>query len=425
MIDNHLQLADVCLDLSDSTFCVPLLDKYSPISFSIINEVHWYDDDARHAGNETVWRFVQLLAFIVEGKPLAKQFKEECPRCRYLKRMAIKVAMGPVGDDQLRIAPPFYASQVDIFGPYKSHSDVNTRAKTDIWFVIFCCCVTGAVSIKTMNTYSTKSFVMSFIRFSCVYGCPYKLLPDAGSQLVKGCKSMKLTFTDIKNRLHEEGVVFEVCPVGAHYMHGKVERKIRSVKETFAKCLQNEKLSGMEWETLGDQVANSMNNLPIGLRSETKDLENVDLLTPNRLLLGRNNNRGPVGPLRVTEDVGKIIDQNEKLVKAWFRAWLISYVPNLIIQPKWFRSDRDPKIGDVVLFLKSDKEFKKLYQYGMIHDVKQSRDGLIREVEIIYQNSGEKSKRFTSRGTREIVVIHHVEELGLIRELNFLASNIA
>ena len=34
---------------------------------------------------------------------------------------------------------------------------------------------------------------------------------------------------------------------------------------------------------------------------------------------------------------------------------------NLMIHPKWFRSDIDPQVGDVVLFLKSDKELEKLY----------------------------------------------------------------
>ena len=73
-------------------------------------------------------------------------------------------------------------------------------------------------------------------------------------------------------------------------MHGKVERKIRSVKESFAKHLQNEKLSVIEWETLGETVANSINNLPIAVSNGTRDLENIDLLTPNRLMLGR---KGP------------------------------------------------------------------------------------------------------------------------------------
>ena len=422
-IDNELRLADVCTDLTSSTFCVPILDKYSPISYSIINEVHWHSEDARHSGSETVWRFVQLIAFIIEGKPLVKTFRDECPRCRYLKKKAIDVAMGPVADDHLKIAPPFYACQVDICGSFNSYSNVNKRASIKIWFVVFCCCVTGAVDIKVMTDYSTSSFVLAFIRFSCKVGYPYKMLPDAGSQLVKGCESMKITFTDIKNRLSECGVQFEVCPVGAHYMHGKVERKIRSTKESFAKHLQNERLSVIEWETLGDTVANSINNLPIAISNETRDLENIDLLTPNRLMLGRNNNRCPVGPVQVTEDIGKIIQRNEMIFSTWFRAWLVSYVPSLIIQPKWFRSDLDPKIGDIVLFLKSEKEFEKVYQYGMISDVKASRDGKIRQLEIVYQNSNERTKRFTSRGTREVVIIHHIDELGLIRELNILATN--
>lgn len=119
---------------------------------------------------------------------------------------------------------------------------------------------------------------------------------------------------------------------------------------------------------------------------------------------------------------GKIITQNNNMFTVWFRAWLVSYVPTLMFQPKWFRSDRDPKVGDVVLFLKSEKEFEKLYQYGIICDLKVSRDHKIRQIEIEYQNVNESTKRRTTRGTREVVVIHPVNELGLVRELNTLAA---
>ena len=67
--------------------------------------------------------------------------------------------------------------------------------------VIFCCCVTGAVDIKVTEDYSTSSFILAFIRFSCKVGYPRKLLPDAGSQLVKGCESMKITFSDVRNKV--------------------------------------------------------------------------------------------------------------------------------------------------------------------------------------------------------------------------------
>ena len=183
-------------------------------------------------------------------------------------------------------------------------------------------------------------------------------------------------------------------------------------------------MSVIHWESLGDQVANAINNLPIGIGNVSKNFEEIDLITPNRLLFARNNDRSPAGTLNISGDLGKLIEHNNRLFSTWFKAWLTSYVPTLMHQPKWFKSDRDPKVGDVVLFLKSDKEFERLYQYGIIIDLKISRDHKIREIDIEYQNVNESTKRQTKRGTREVVVIHPVDELGLVRELNMLASKL-
>ena len=417
---NKLDLSDVCIDLSTSTFCVPLVDKYSPLAYAIINEIHWYHDDARHSGDDTVFRYVQQIAHILDGRSLVTSIRHDCARCRFLRKRALDVAMGPKSNYNFCIAPPFYISQVDLFGPFSSYSFANKRATIKVWFVIFVCCTTGAVDVRVTEDYTTEAFILGFIRFSCKVGYPRKLLPDAGSQLVKGCNSMEITFTDVRSRIQKFGVDYEVNPVGAHYMHGKVERKILHVKEYFSKNLNNERLSVIQWETLSQQISNSINNLPIATRYVSRDVDNIDLLTPNRLLLARNNDRCPSGSLTVTENVGKMIDQHKNLYEAWFKTWLVSYVPSLMFQPKWYKSDRHPKIGDVVLFLKSEKEFDKQYQYGIIAGLKVSRDGKIRQVEVEYQNFNENVKRTTCRGTRDLVVIHPIDELGLTRELNEL-----
>ena len=332
--------------------------------------------------------------------------------------------MGPKSCVNLAIAPAFYFTQVDLIGHFNSYNNSNKRATVKVWFAIFCCCVTGAIDLKIVEDYSTSSFVLAFIRFACTFGYPKRLLPDAGSQLLKACTSMTLTFHDIRHQLSEHGVEFEACPVNAHYMHGKVERKIRHVRETFSKHLQKHRLSLIQWETLGYQVSNTINNLPIASGKATRGLEHLDLITPNRLLLGRNNSRSPVGVVTVTEDLSRIITQNNNIFQVWYKAWLTSCVPSLMKHPKWFRSDVDPKVGDIILFLKSEKEFESIYQYGVITDLKASRDGKIRQVEIEYQNHNEQVKRKTNRGTREICVIHPFEELGLIRELNILATSL-
>ena len=417
-ISSQPSLVDVSFDLSEKTFCVPLVDKMSPVAYALANEVHWYSLDVRHGGIESVLREINTIAYLIGGRKVVKDMKRSCIRCRILRMKRLEVMMGPKHDGNLCIAPVFHFTQVDICGPFDSFSNSNKKAKVKLWFVVFCCTATGAVDIKTMADYSTDAFVMAFIRFSTRYGYPCKLLPDPGSQLIKGCKNMILSFSDIRNQLSvEHGVSFQTCPVGAHYVHGKVERKIQTIKLSIEKALNKEKLSLLQWETLGAQIANSINNLPLGIGNKVADLENMDLLTPNRLLLGRNNARGPTAPLVLSNDVKRIVETNKDIFTAWFQAWLVSYVPTLMDSPKWFKNDRHLAEGDVVLFSKSEKEFEDLYQYGMVKSVQAGRDGRIRRVEVEYVNSNESCRRITSRHAQDLVVIHPVEELGLSKKL--------
>ena len=39
-----------------------------------------------------------------------------------------------------------------------------------------------------------------------------------------------------------------------------------------------------------------------------------------------------------------------QIFNSWFDNWLVSHVPKLMKQPKWFKSDLDIKHGDVVFF---------------------------------------------------------------------------
>ena len=104
-------------------------------------------------------------------------------------------------------------------------------------------------------------------------------------------------------------------------MHGKVERKIQQIKKSLDKSFDKSRLSILQWETMGQQVANSINNLPIGLGNKVDSLETLDILTPNRLILGRNNSRNPVCPLALTDDYGKIIESNKNIYESFPRTF--------------------------------------------------------------------------------------------------------
>ena len=128
----------------------------------LVNDIHWYSPVAKQSGNETVWRYVLKYAYIIDGKELVRSFRQDCTRCRYLAKRTVDVVMGPVSKVNLMLAPAFYISQVDICGPMKAYSVHNKRSSVNVWFLVFCCCTIGAVSLKVMENYSTSSFMLGF-----------------------------------------------------------------------------------------------------------------------------------------------------------------------------------------------------------------------------------------------------------------------
>ncbi|XP_066931129.1 uncharacterized protein [Clytia hemisphaerica] len=405
-------------DLTALTFCVPIIDKNSPLAYSIVQEVHWNHPTAIHSGIETTWRYVLQTCYILEGRSLVKQVRSSCPRCRYLLKRKFQVIMGPLSEDNLKIAPAFFVAQTDLAGPFQSYSEHHKRTTVKIWLLVFCCATTTAVKIKVMDSYNTTSFLQAFTRLACEVGYPKKLLVDEGSQLVKGCETMQLNFVDLQQHLHSKmNIDFETCPVGGHNVNGRVERKIQEIKKSIDKTAGNQRLSILHWETLASTISNSINNLPLAV-GNFKEFEMSDLITPNRLLLGRNNDRSPSEPLTVTNDTDKILRTNKKIFDSWFECWLTSHVPALMDQPKWFKNDNDIKPGDIVLFTKQESSLSANYQFGIVKSINKGRDGKIRDVIVQYQNSTEKVKRETHRSVRSLVLIRGVDEIDLMKQLD-------
>ena len=124
-------------------------------------------------------------------------------------------------------------------------------------------------------------------------------------------------------------------------------------------------------------MPNAISDLPLALGNIVSNFENMDLITPNLLKLRRNNERSPVSTMNIFENHLKILEENNKTFNIWFETWLISHVSKLMDQQKWFCSDQDVMICDVVLIIKNESSMVNTYQYGMVHEIELSRDGLI------------------------------------------------
>ena len=90
--------------------------------------------------------------------------------------------------------------------------------------------------------------------------------------------------------------------------------------------------------------------------------------------------------------------------------------------PKSLSTDHDIKICDVVFFLKQDGVLNKSYQYGIVNEFVPSKDGVIRKVIVRYRNHQENVDRYTTRSVRDLVLIHPIDELNLMKELGKVAS---
>ena len=53
-------------------------------------------------------------------------------------------------------------------------------------------------------------------------------------------------------------------------------------------------MSILQWETIKAEISNAINDLLLALGNIVGDFGQMDLITPNRLGLGRNNDRSPV-----------------------------------------------------------------------------------------------------------------------------------
>ena len=101
----------------------------------------------------------------------------------------------------------------------------------------------------------------------------------------------------------------------------------------------------------------------------------------------------------------------------WWESWLTSAVPKLVPQPKWFKNDEDIKVGDIVLFNRSEGSFAGEYKYAVVDEVHHGSDDRIRSVVIRYRNANEEVVRKTVRAVRSLIIIHRIDEINILEEL--------
>ena len=415
-------------DVKPLHFVRPVVDRYSPVAYSVMRHVH--DRVAKHMNAAVMLRESREVCFVLRGRDLAIEIARLCNYCKKKRAETVENQMGAQHPSTLRVGAAFSVVQVDMAGPWIAECEHSCRSTVKVWAVVFKDPSTAAVAAYAMAASSSAGFVQAYNRHAFRHGHPVKVYVDAGSQLLKACEQAELSWTEISHLISSHygvGFEYEVCPPHAHYMHGAVERSIKEIKRLLNNTFVGLKLHLLAFETALSFCCNQLNNLPICLGSRTNHLGHRDVITPNRLILGRNNKRSPASITHVPSN-SRLAEQLEAIERSWWKLWEAERLVDFVPQPaKWPRSNGNIAVGSIVIFPMAKPKAplgEFVYKYGKVSEILPSRDGLPRRVKISYQNYKEEVWRTVTRGAREVAVIHEEEDLEFFRLLRQTAADL-
>ena len=345
--------------------------------------IHHYHKIDGHAPPAQVLASTRERFWIVHGTSAIKNTLKPCIPCKRQDAVLGEQIMSPL--PACRTAserPPFSSTGIDFFGPIQVKC---RRSRVKRYGCIFTCMTMRAVHIEIAHSMDTCSFIDAFRRFACRRGDPKEVYSDNGSNLVAGEKELKQAIqewnqTAIMDNLRQKETGWHFNPPTASHMGGSWERLIRSVKRELSILLREQVPSDETLLTVMAEVERILNDRPLTALSDHHD----DLLplTPNDLLLLRNNTSTPPGIF--TENdlyTRKRWKQAQHLANVFWKRWIREYLPTLQIRQKWLTPKDNIKVGELVL-LKDDDKPRGHWPLARVLQTDLSSDGKVRSAKL-------------------------------------------
>ena len=195
------------------------------------------------------------------------------------------------------LTPPLYLSPCDYFGPY--NVKIGRNKTTKYYGVILTCLNTRAVDLELVFYYSTVEFIQVLQRLFAVRGRPSPMISDNGSQLVGAEREVKGWDTHkLREFSAEKGMQWKFTTPASPHQNGCAEALVKSCKLALKKAIGEQVLTPFEFYTCLLEVANLVNQRPIGRISN--DPDDGLYLYPNDILLGRTSSQVLQGLFRET-----------------------------------------------------------------------------------------------------------------------------
>ena len=404
------------MDAHEIAGSVPVVLADSPVFFSFLMAVHM--KIVPHAGVITTMREISKKMLVLDApKKIIAKVRADCVKCKMIIKQTVELEMQKHKFPRTMIAPPFYNVMIDIAYGFQGQPFKNARKKVNVYALVIVCLLTGATNIIALEGIETQDVVLAIEKHSYLHGIPAEVYIDNGTQL-KALEHAEFSVQAIDTQLHDSlGLRVSVSNAKSHEERGRVERRIGLIRDMLQRLTQQgtQVMSALQWDTLFAKVANAIDNLPLakGNTSNSNEL-GYEILTANRIKLGRNNNRSLSGPgitLDMSPNLTRILDRNRQIQQSWYQLFIDQVHLLTLKPPKWETTSRLPVEGDIVLFVLNDSGYgknEKTWKLGKIVRAQKTK------VDIQFFSFGKGKVKKTStlqRNPREVSILFSTEEL--------------
>jgi len=371
-----------------------------------------YQHNRSHQGVAAITSKVRRKFWILQLPKMIKSIKFNCATCKKLDKVTETQIMGPLPEDRMKPAPAWSYTSLDIFGPYEIKGETNKRSRSKGYGIIFNCMLSRAVHLDLANDYSTDAFLLAVKRFISIRGCPKKMRSDHGSQIVAASEELKQILQQHKvEKLHQAALDYKFewtfSSPDAPWQNGCSEALIKSTKKALSLAIGAQVLTFSEMQTTLFEVANLVNERPIG--KHPTNPEDGSYLCSNELLLGRAISVNPIDPSAQTDDSYKRHSLIQQITNTFWRKWTRDFFPSLIIRQKWHTEKRNLRTGDVVI-VQDANQLRSTWKLGRISRVEPSSDGRVRKVNVQYKRENGNVFTTITRLVQRVVDIIPIED---------------
>lgn len=353
---------------------------------------------------DTIARTRQI-AYIHRPGKLVKNILDNCNLCRLKKEQTSQQLMGKLPSYRICPTPPFQKVSVDLVGHIFVKPTMTSRTQFKVWILMYLCDVSKALHTEVIDSMSSSSIINAFRSCFALRNTPEQISSDPGKCFVGAKNKLDKELGQVTQELvnYWPSINWIIHPTEAPWRLGAVEAIVKQLKSSF-KMLPNFKLTLLEFRTIINEITTSINNRPLRVVKS-----NVQPLTPNQLLLGRNFS--PVAPgTNVNADTSLIGLKGyiQDVYKSWWSRWEVEVIPKLFVPgPKWNKAETNVKVGDIGLLLSHKGSAGKIltfYKYIRVIEVIRSEDGLVRKVKVEYRIPSLKKKE-TCVDIRRLIIL--------------------